>query len=241
VSNSVIDAIVSAAHQLGVDPVLAIADSYVESGWNPRAVGDGGTSFGLFQLHRGGELGSLTPEQAFDPLTNALRALSEFALVQKRSPGLDPGQLAAQSERPAHQDAYAARVDQVLAELRSGTLKLPDGSSVAGLSSGSAGSPPAQLLGFDWGKYIASGVLPPSLLPYFIAQQFAGHAGDPFAAIGGGIASLGQSIGGIPADIGHGLAGAFGAGLTDLKVFGERQLVALVVAAVVLYVLFAEK
>jgi hypothetical protein len=237
-SNAVIDAIVSVARQLGVDPVLALADSYVESGWNPRAVGDAGTSFGLFQLHRGGELGSLTEEQAFDPTTNAQRALSEFALVQKRSPGLDPGQLAAQSERPANQAAYAQRVDQVLAELRSGTLKLPDGGTVASLSSGSAGSPPAQLLDSSGNPWWLS--LPPPLWPFFAAQAATAGGGNIFGPVGGGLASLGESIAAIPTDIGHGIAGAAEAGITDLKVFGERQLVAVVVAAVVLYVLFAE-
>jgi hypothetical protein len=44
-----------------------------ESGGNPGAVGDQGSSFGLFQLHRGGLLDQygLTPQQAQDPLTAA--------------------------------------------------------------------------------------------------------------------------------------------------------------------------
>lgn len=97
----------------GVDPRLALADAQVESGLSPTAVGDQGTSFGLFQLHQGGELGSLSPAQAFDPYTNAQVALSEFAAVARSQPGLDPGALAAAAERPANPGAYATRVDAV--------------------------------------------------------------------------------------------------------------------------------
>ncbi|MDQ2733025.1 MAG: NlpC/P60 family protein, partial [Armatimonadota bacterium] len=46
----------------------AVSVAYGESGFDARNVGDGGTSFGLFQLHRGGILpDNWGPEQAFDP------------------------------------------------------------------------------------------------------------------------------------------------------------------------------
>lgn len=51
--------------------------SYMEGGWGPNYdVGDGGTSFGPYQMHRGGALTSsgLTPAQAEDPVT-ATRAM----------------------------------------------------------------------------------------------------------------------------------------------------------------------
>lgn len=48
----------------------------IESGFNPNAVGDQGTSFGLFQLHKGGQLpAGMTAQQAFDPATNASIAM----------------------------------------------------------------------------------------------------------------------------------------------------------------------
>lgn len=96
-----------------VDPRLALADAQVESGLSPTAVGDQGTSFGLFQLHRGGELGNLTPTQAFNPSTNATVALSVFGAVSAAHPGADPGLIAALSERPANPTAYAQAVDAV--------------------------------------------------------------------------------------------------------------------------------
>lgn len=44
--------IVNIAQQEGVDPSLALAVAQQESGFNPSAVGDGGKSFGLFQIHQ---------------------------------------------------------------------------------------------------------------------------------------------------------------------------------------------
>lgn len=44
--------IVNIAQQEGVDPSLALAVAQQESQFNPNAVGDGGNSFGLFQIHQ---------------------------------------------------------------------------------------------------------------------------------------------------------------------------------------------
>jgi len=100
------------AKEKGVDPATAIAAMLVESGGNNKAVGDGGTSFGLFQLHQGGELpAGWTPEQAFDPRANAEVALSVFAQTQGKS---DPGELAAAAQRPGDPAGYAAKVDENL-------------------------------------------------------------------------------------------------------------------------------
>lgn len=101
------------AKEKGVDPATAIAAMLVESGGNNKAVGDGGTSFGLFQLHQGGELpAGWTPEQAFDPRANAEVALSVFAQTHAS----DPGQLAAAAQRPGDPAGYAAKVDGNLGE-----------------------------------------------------------------------------------------------------------------------------
>lgn len=113
-ANATIDAIVrQVAKALNVDPNLAVATEHVESQGNPTAVGDQGTSFGLFQLHKGGELGNLTPQQAFDPVTNATRALTQIKNVQLAYPNIrDPGQIAAMAQRPADPTEYAKKVDQ---------------------------------------------------------------------------------------------------------------------------------
>lgn len=112
-------AIVKVARELGVDPTLALADAQVESGFNAKSVGDNGTSFGLFQLHQGGELDSLKGSlankktQAFDPETNARVALSQFVGVRSAHPDWTPGQVAAAAQRPANASEYAKKVDSV--------------------------------------------------------------------------------------------------------------------------------
>lgn len=110
---TVVDDIVNVAKQKGVDPYLAIATAIQESGLNPQAVGDQGTSFGLFQLHEGGELGALSPTQAFDPTTNASVALGVFANTAAGNPNLSPGDIAADSQRPADAAGYARSVNGI--------------------------------------------------------------------------------------------------------------------------------
>jgi Transglycosylase SLT domain len=102
------------ARKMGVDPVVAVAAMLVESGGNPHAVGDHGHSFGLFQLNANGELKAahLSPEQAFNPETNAEVALSYF----RRGHCGNPGEMAAAAQRPANRADYARKVNSNLAE-----------------------------------------------------------------------------------------------------------------------------
>lgn len=109
-------AIVGSAETYGVDPRLALSIAQYESGLNPAAVGDGGTSYGLYQLHQGGELGSLTPAQAFNPVTNADTALAVVSRVAAADPNGDPGSIAAAAQRPADPSAYAAAVDAIYSD-----------------------------------------------------------------------------------------------------------------------------
>ncbi|HEY3998907.1 MAG TPA: transglycosylase SLT domain-containing protein [Candidatus Xenobia bacterium] len=110
-----VKAVAAVAQKLGVDPQTAVATMLTESGGNNKAVGDGGTSFGLFQLHQGGELGNLSQAQADDPTTNATVALTQFAQTQK-STGLTGGALAAAAQRPANPGAYAQTVNGKMGE-----------------------------------------------------------------------------------------------------------------------------
>ena len=102
------------AMRMGVDPVVAVAAMLVESGGNPRAVGDNGHSFGLFQLNYRGELAQarITPNQAFDPQRNAEIALSYF----HRGHSSNPGAMAAAAQRPANRADYARKVNSNMAE-----------------------------------------------------------------------------------------------------------------------------
>ena len=131
-AGAAVQAIIQAAHELGVDPVLALADATKETG-RPGDVnsidpsnttGDNGTSIGIYQLHWGGELNQLGPTfdaakaRALDPLTNARTALQEFAAVARAHPDYTPGQIAAAAQRPADQAAYAADVDRAYATIK---------------------------------------------------------------------------------------------------------------------------
>ena len=137
--------IIAVARKMKVDPVLALATAMHESRLNPRAVGDKGTSFGLFQLHRGGELGSLSRRQAFNASTNAGRALREFRAVehlsasallhrfstQVRNDPTDrlathadimrlvgtPGEVAAVAQRPADPLGYAEKINKLYTKI----------------------------------------------------------------------------------------------------------------------------
>lgn len=109
------------ARQHGVDPTVAVAMMLVESGGDNTAVGDGGTSFGLFQLHRGGMLtaAGLTPDQAFDPRTNATVALKSYAHEHAKGHARrSPGEIAAASQRPFDPVGYARKVDAAMDRAR---------------------------------------------------------------------------------------------------------------------------
>lgn len=110
--------VLQAAKELGLDAKTtkaAVASMLVESKGNPHAIGDGNTSFGLFQLHKGGELteAHLSPQQAFDPLTNARVALKYFKQQQEHGMS-NPGDLAAAAQRPKYRREYAAEVNSYL-------------------------------------------------------------------------------------------------------------------------------
>ena len=71
------------AHAQSVPDSIWETVASVESGFNPTNIGDNGTSFGLFQLHQGGQLGNLTESQAMDPTTNAKTAMPSIASAWK--------------------------------------------------------------------------------------------------------------------------------------------------------------
>lgn len=106
----------------GIPPRVALAIAKVESGLDPYRVGDNGTSFGLYQLHIGGELGNHTEQWAFNPRNNAETALSRVAAVRRQHPNWSWGQVAAAAQRPADQASYARAVDSQL----HGKLSLPE-------------------------------------------------------------------------------------------------------------------
>jgi hypothetical protein len=67
-----IDDVTAMATKLGIPPRILYSVIQVESGFNPQALGDNGTSFGILQLHVGGQAPTGVPTSAlYDPVTNA--------------------------------------------------------------------------------------------------------------------------------------------------------------------------
>lgn len=126
VHNATIGQIINqVAESNGVDATLCEVVAFIESGFNPFADGDNNTSFGLYQLHEGGELGNLTREDAYNPITNANTAIPHIANVAKANPDWNPGQVAAAAQGPADAVAYAAVVNSTYDDVKAG--KFPEG------------------------------------------------------------------------------------------------------------------
>jgi hypothetical protein len=136
-NDTIAKTIADVADQFGIPPEVALAVAYQESKLNPGATGDRGyfrdgqfvpdksgppTSFGLYQLHQGGELGKLSQSAAFDAYTNASVAIPIIAKARKAHPNYTWGQVVAAAQRPANQQAYAARIDSILTNYRTSKL-----------------------------------------------------------------------------------------------------------------------
>lgn len=115
----IIATITAVAMANGLDPRIALATSYEESGFDPFKNGDykipgdesTATSFGLFMLHEGGELGSHSQFWAYSPANNCAVAIPEIARQRRANPGKSAGQVAALAQKPKNPVEYAAAVD----------------------------------------------------------------------------------------------------------------------------------
>lgn len=127
----VVDLIIQIAREMGIPPKLALAMAMHESGLRRKAKGDRGffdangnftpdengdpTSFGLYQLHKGGMLGDHNKHWAFKAKHNIRTALRSLKATMANNPGLDYGHLAAASQRPADAEAYARAINDIIA------------------------------------------------------------------------------------------------------------------------------
>ncbi len=129
---NVYGSVASVAMQYGVPDSIWETVADAESGYNVAAVGDNGTSFGLFQLHQGGQLPSQynnNPRAVFDPRLNAEIAMPAIArawnnlkgsfnassqswwqsfAAQSGHPGGSPGQSVTNAEATRLQQIYGA-------------------------------------------------------------------------------------------------------------------------------------
>jgi hypothetical protein len=86
------------------DPIAFIITAMIETGntFNPAAVGDNGTSFGLFQCNINGRMATyrMTQTQALDADANAKASADEFRTFYNR--GLRQAELAIAAQRPSY-------------------------------------------------------------------------------------------------------------------------------------------
>lgn len=181
----------------------AMATAYQESGFNPQAVGDNGTSFGLFQLHEGGELGSNTPQWAYDPANNIRRALQQFISVYQQNPDIatNPGEWAAEAQRPGDPSAYAESVNSHFQQFSNGSI--PIGPSVTGVAPAGIGGgvPQAGFQPSPWGSfrdYAAGGFGAPSFAASESAAPAAAGAGLPGGQFNQSFAPQGSGAPSVP-------------------------------------------
>lgn len=101
-----------------------LATAEVESGYNPHAVGDGGTSFGFFQHHAGGAGGPTvaSAKKYLNPYESAKERARWFA-----ERDIDTGAEAAALQRPADPTGYARKVDAAISGIAKGVKKIAGG------------------------------------------------------------------------------------------------------------------
>jgi murein DD-endopeptidase MepM/ murein hydrolase activator NlpD len=170
------------AQEEGVDPLLALAIAQHESGLNPRAVGDGGHSIGLFQLHDAGEGAGMSVQERQDPEANARIAIHTIAQVQKARPELsnNPGALAVAAQRPDNtNNVYANAINGILKE----TTMAGSTQTVFPLAGGVAKHPITLAYGAPEPNPTGSGYVPDS----HQGVDFAATTGDQILAPAGGV------------------------------------------------------
>lgn len=122
-------ATIQAAQAVGVPIPIALALVAQETGggFDPNSVGDyvngQPTSFGLAQLHRGGELdGSGLDEQTAlsNPVANVEVALRQVQQVMQQHPDWSYGQIAAAAQRPNDPTGYANSVNSWVDQIQTG-------------------------------------------------------------------------------------------------------------------------
>lgn len=127
-------------HEQGLSPAqirAMIATSKQESGWDPNAIGDNGSSYGLFQHHVGGAGGS-SHDSANDYL-NPVKSITERAKWFKKN-NIRGGTGAAALQRPANPSGYAHDVDAILSGLGKNVGAGSPGEATVSPSAGTGGA-----------------------------------------------------------------------------------------------------
>lgn len=192
-----------------IQAVGIMANGIAESGLNPEAVGDQGTSFGLWQQHGAGYAGLVTGNPEADMAaqvkvvarnggfaaasgSNAGEAAGNFAANYERCTTCQPGQ-ASYNQRVANSATVAGWVASGKWPTSAGSASSAAGSSSAG---GAATSTSATDPGCAWGFSGLGGGVGPVHLPQvnicLIKKSTLRHAaGGALMTAGGGVAMFG--------------------------------------------------
>lgn len=119
---AVVQAIIKAAQDTGVDPRLALAIAQHESNFRANAVSGNGCDRGVFQLNTCGGEGVGVPDYLInDPYSNAKIALSKVAQVQREHPDWTPGQIAQGAQRADNtNNRYVDAINQNMNSIQTG-------------------------------------------------------------------------------------------------------------------------
>lgn len=124
---AVVQAIVKAAQDVGVDPGLALAIAMPESGLRNPLYSDNGASFGPFQLNaKGGEGSGLPLSVLTDPYQSSKVALTEIKKQHELHPDWTPGDIAIAAQRPLEslRPKYRDDINGFYSQISTGTGKL---------------------------------------------------------------------------------------------------------------------
>jgi hypothetical protein len=141
-----------------MEAIGIMANMFFESGFNPEAVGDNGTSFGLVQQH--GSYGYLVSGNQTQDMKNQITLLKQnggFQAASGSTPAAAAGNFAANYERcvgcqaggsqHSSRSAYAATV---AGWVKSGNWPTSAGTAPSGSGGGSGGGQQTQTTSFDW-------------------------------------------------------------------------------------------
>lgn len=205
VPGSIYDAVEPIAQQYHVPDPLWETVAYVESGFNSQALGDNGTSYGIFQLHIGGQFPSKyldNPTALDDPSLNAQYAMPAIARAwQSLQPTFDASssewwqRFAAQSGHPGGTPGETT-TDNEATKLQASYSRFAN-SSAPFSQTDTTCEPPAGLQALN----------PAAWVSYWQCSAQNAVSGS-VTSVEAGIASwIGSTIGGFAMRLGVGIAG----------------------------------
>ncbi|HET9560321.1 MAG TPA: transglycosylase SLT domain-containing protein, partial [Actinomycetota bacterium] len=136
------------AEAAGVDPQLALAVAWQESGFNNEAIGDQGNSGGPFQEHSGGRGAGRPMQQRFDVRGSAQRFIAELKATMRKHPGVNPGRLAALTQRPYDAAGYERNINAMLQGRDANFSRAVGGAAAGGRPAQGAPAPAFDLRSF---------------------------------------------------------------------------------------------